>query len=191
MALYYQILGSILPGGRVPLGCSLRVYKRLYTCIFTYTCTYTCIPTCVTALSSIRQHITIWDGLFTILFTFIYRSTDGGDRTESNYDCQNFQQVFTGVPLHVKHVFPGVPKIPNKFSRRRINRVHVARKVSQENWEILRFKIFKSNLLREWIPLIYTCILTHSCIYTCILTYTALYILTYATEYILTYYQKS
>jgi len=30
-------------------------------------------------------------------------------------DCQNFQQVFTGVPVHIKHVFTGVPKISYKF----------------------------------------------------------------------------
>jgi len=43
--------------------------------------------------------------------------TDGGDRTKINYDCQNFQQVFTGVPVHIKHVITGVPKICNKISR--------------------------------------------------------------------------
>jgi len=41
-------------------------------------------------------------------------STDGGDQT-NNYDCQNFQQVFTGVPAHIKQVPTGVPKILNQF----------------------------------------------------------------------------
>jgi len=44
-------------------------------------------------------------------------TTDGGDRTPNNYDCQIFQQVFTAVPVHIKHVFSGVPKISNRVSR--------------------------------------------------------------------------
>jgi len=44
-------------------------------------------------------------------------TTDGENRTENNYDCHNFQQVFTEVPVNIKHVFPGVPKISNTFSR--------------------------------------------------------------------------
>jgi len=43
-------------------------------------------------------------------------TTAGGDRTSNNYDCQNFQQIFTGVPVHTKHVFMGVPKYWYKFS---------------------------------------------------------------------------
>jgi len=31
------------------------------------------------------------------------------------YDCQNFQQVFTEVPVHIKHVFTGVPKFQTSF----------------------------------------------------------------------------
>jgi len=42
-------------------------------------------------------------------------STDGGDRTSNNYDCQNFQQVFTGVPVHIKNDFTGVPRISKKI----------------------------------------------------------------------------
>jgi len=37
-------------------------------------------------------------------------------RPNNNYDCQNFHQVFTGVPRHVKHDFPGVSKFAYKFS---------------------------------------------------------------------------
>ena len=40
---------------------------------------------------------------------------DGGNRSKNNYDCQNIEQVLTGVPIHIKHVFTGVPKIPNDF----------------------------------------------------------------------------
>jgi len=44
-------------------------------------------------------------------------TTDGGDRTWNNYDCQNFKRVFTGVPVHIKHVLTEVPKFSSKFSR--------------------------------------------------------------------------
>ena len=44
-------------------------------------------------------------------------STHGGDQTDNNYDCQNFQQVFTGVPVHIKHVVAGVFTIANNFLR--------------------------------------------------------------------------
>jgi len=44
-------------------------------------------------------------------------TTDGGDRTSKNYDCQNFQLIFTGVPVHISHVFSGVPKISSRVSR--------------------------------------------------------------------------
>ena len=41
--------------------------------------------------------------------------TEGGDQTKNIYDCQNFKQVFTGVPVTFKQVFTGVPKILNVF----------------------------------------------------------------------------
>jgi len=43
-------------------------------------------------------------------------STGGGNWTSNNYDCQNTQQVVTGVPIHIEHIFMGVPKIPITFS---------------------------------------------------------------------------
>ena len=43
-------------------------------------------------------------------------TTDGGDRTENDYDWPNIQQVFTEVPVHIKHVFTGIPDILNVFS---------------------------------------------------------------------------
>ena len=30
-------------------------------------------------------------------------------------DCQNFQQVFTGVPVRIKHIFTRVPKFSHEF----------------------------------------------------------------------------
>ena len=44
-------------------------------------------------------------------------TTDRGDQTWNSYECQNFQQVFTGVPVHIKQVFMGDPRISNEFSR--------------------------------------------------------------------------
>jgi len=36
----------------------------------------------------------------------IYMPTHGGDHSENNYDCQNFQQVLTGVPVGLPcHIF--------------------------------------------------------------------------------------
>jgi len=46
----------------------------------------------------------------------IHVSTDGEDRNSHNYDCQNIYQVFTGVPIYIKHAITGVPKIANDFS---------------------------------------------------------------------------
>ena len=43
------------------------------------------------------------------------RPTDGEAQTSNNYDCQNFQQVFSGVSVHIKHVFSGVPNISRSF----------------------------------------------------------------------------
>ena len=52
------------------------------------------------------------------MYIFMYTyTTDRGNRTSNNYDCPNVQQVFTGVPVHIKHIFQGVPKILNGFSR--------------------------------------------------------------------------
>jgi len=37
-------------------------------------------------------------------------TTDGEDRTYNNFDCQIFQHVFPGFPVHIKHVFLGSPQ---------------------------------------------------------------------------------
>jgi len=36
--------------------------------------------------------------------------TDGGHRTKNHFDCQIFQQVFTGVPAHINHIFLSSPQ---------------------------------------------------------------------------------
>ena len=41
-------------------------------------------------------------------------TTDGGDQTLNHYDCQKFNQVFTGVPTSQTHSY-GSPKIQNIF----------------------------------------------------------------------------
>ena len=48
---------------------------------------------------------------------FLKYTTDGGDRTQNSVDCQNFQQVLTGVPIHIKHIFTGVLTLSYNFSR--------------------------------------------------------------------------
>jgi len=46
----------------------------------------------------------------------ITNSIHGRRRSDLNkYDCQNFQQVFTGVPVHVKHIFSGSTKFQTGF----------------------------------------------------------------------------
>jgi len=39
-------------------------------------------------------------------------STDGGDRAEKKYDCQNLKEVFTRVPVNFKQVFMGANRSP-------------------------------------------------------------------------------
>jgi len=56
-------------------------------------------------------------GIFMHTQDILNGTTDQGDRTLNNYDCQNFQQVFTAVPVHIKHVFLGVPKFSHRLSR--------------------------------------------------------------------------
>ena len=52
----------------------------------------------------------------THVYTHTSMSTDRADPTWNNYDCQNFWQVFTGVGVHIKHIFMGVLKFSYKFS---------------------------------------------------------------------------
>ena len=43
-------------------------------------------------------------------------TTGGGEETLNHHDNQHFQQVFTGVPIRIKHVFTGVPTISIEIS---------------------------------------------------------------------------
>ena len=53
-----------------------------------------------------------------------FTPTDGGDQTWNNYDCLNFQQFFTRIPVHIKYVFSGVLKFLIRFSLRKRNPHH-------------------------------------------------------------------
>jgi len=65
-----------------------------------------------------RDSVSTWQKSHSwILSRSAWESTDRGDRTWNHYDWQNTQQVFTGVPIQIKHVFTGVPQISNEFSR--------------------------------------------------------------------------
>jgi len=72
-------------------------------------------PSCTNSAANLRMCVHMCNPIRIAPYN-IKESTDGGDRTWNNYDCQNFQQVFTGVPVHVKHVFTGFPEISNKVS---------------------------------------------------------------------------
>jgi len=106
-------------------------------------------------------------------------STDGEDRTWNNYDCQNFQQVFTVVPVHIKHVFMGIPK---KF--------HVSKRSCRNSKDLsgkridLEIQIFwvwsppwvgrcRSGCLKAYFCVfwrIYVCVCVCTCVCTCIYT---------------------
>ena len=75
----------------------------------------------------------------TYLMCHDVHTTGGGDQTLNHYDCQNFKQLLTGVPVTFKQVFTGVPRISNKFSQ----------KSGQGNCPIWRSKYLKSDLPLE------------------------------------------
>ena len=71
----------------------------------------------ITTVSDKARHQ--WHGAWWM--RHVTHDTSRVPQTEENLleiiDCQNFQQVSTGVPVHVKHVFSGVPNISNRVSR--------------------------------------------------------------------------
>ena len=109
------------------------------------------------------------------VFTCIY-TADGGDRTENIYDCQNFQQVFTGVPVYIELVVTGIPKISNQFSR-------VLNGVPPRHSQDVSGKLIKYIYIYQCIYInihicVYICtyIYVHICIYICMYIYAYLYI---------------
>jgi len=75
-------------------------------------------------------------------------NTDRGNWTWNSCDCQNYQQVFTGVPVHIKHVFLGVHKFL-KTSFHVSKRSHCHSKEWAGKSPNLESEYFKSDLLRE------------------------------------------
>jgi len=57
---------------------------------------------------------------------------------------------FTGVPVHFKHDFLGVPKNLNRVSLEYTESPSLKR-VSRKTGQIWRSKYLKSGLLREWV----------------------------------------
>ena len=99
---------------------SMHVYICVCKHISVYIHIYIYIYRCVgrenmqtTACS--RIHATFRYPMYTYNFLTPYIPTNRGDQTSNNYDCQNFQQLFTGVPVHIKRVFTRVPKSSNQF----------------------------------------------------------------------------
>ena len=114
------------------------IHKYLYMCVYTYTNCTSChmfmshgarmwrIRACEIHCNTLQhtathcntlQHIDILQHTTTHCNTRlnIYRANTRLCPSD-NYDCQKFQQVFTGVPVHIKHVLTEVPQILNKFS---------------------------------------------------------------------------
>jgi len=84
----------------------------LYICIYVYIYINTRIHVCIYIYVYICTHVYIH-----ICLLELGAPTEGGDQTKHIYDCQNFKQVFMGVPVTLKHVFTGVPKFPSMVSR--------------------------------------------------------------------------
>ena len=90
-----------------------HTHTQTHTNIHTHTQTY--IHTHTKSNKHTYTHTHTHSHTYTNTQTHFIRSsrvsyaTDRGDRTDHNYDCQKFQQVFTGVPEFFKHVFTGVP----------------------------------------------------------------------------------
>jgi len=81
-----------------------------YTCKYAWQ--YNTLQHTATHYTDILQHTTIHCNTRVNMYRANTRLCPS-----NNYDCQNFQQVFTGVPIHIKHVLTKVPQISNKFSR--------------------------------------------------------------------------
>ena len=83
--------------------CLIHVCETIHTHVLrdAFTCALKCMHMCT------MSNLCVWHDAYT---------THGGDLTLNNKDCQTFQQVFTGVPVHIKHDSTGVPKLSCKFS---------------------------------------------------------------------------
>jgi len=79
------------------------------------------------------------------------KSTDGGDSTEYKNDCQNFQQIFTWVPVHVKQIFTESTNFQTNFrvgSRRPRHSKDLSGKL--RDLEIQIFKVGSPSWAAPW-----------------------------------------
>ena len=74
-----------------------------------------------------------------------HNTTYRGDQTSKNHNCQNIEQVFTGVPVHIQHVFSGVPTISNRGSMW-VNGVPATQKTLQISVVNREIQIFECSL---------------------------------------------
>ena len=115
-------------------------YLRMstYACVLVCVCEKECVCVCVRVCVFLCECVSMYEWV-----------------QLSEYDCPNFQQVFTGVPVHIKHVFTGVLINSNQFSRW-IDGVPATPKICPEVGQIWGSKSFKSDLLHErcaWVHL--------------------------------------
>ena len=114
-AVFYTVCCSLLEC--VAGSCSVmkeRDYECLLVISFIMYCAAVCcsVLQCIAVCCSVLQCVAVYCSVFCCT----RGNTDGGDEISNNYDCQSFQQVSTGVPVHIMHVFSGVPKISNRVS---------------------------------------------------------------------------
>ena len=93
------------------------------------------------------------------IYIFVYQthvtfsvSTNKGDRTSNNYDWQHMQKVFMGIPIHIKHVFTGVPEIANGVSIEKTESPSLKRSIGTTNrsWDPNILSLIFSVRVLEW-----------------------------------------
>jgi len=128
------------------------IYVFIYACVHICMCAY--IHVCIYACMYPRMYKYVYACIcgspyaymhMSMYYVNIYVSTGGGDRTQINYNCQIFKQVFMWVSTTFKHVFTGAPKITYKFSWEKTG-VPVTEKNEQKNCLIWRSRYLKSDL---------------------------------------------
>ena len=91
----------------------IAVHGSALQCVAVHFSVFECVAVCC----SVLQCVALWCHVIMMHVNMMrlkcVTATDGGDRTYNKYDCQNFHQVFVGVPINIQHVFSGVPKFSN------------------------------------------------------------------------------
>jgi len=143
-----------------PVSIHISIY------VYTYTHTHTHVYIC--------KYIYIW--IYIYVHIHIH-TTDAGYRTWNNFECQNFQQVFTGVPV-----------LTNKFSRESPNlhtRLTECIRSPRHSTDLMIKSLdLEIQIHLVWSPPWVACI--HIYIYISIYMYTYVYICTYICIYIYT-----